>query len=53
MEMIIQPSHDILDSNMHVPECIDLWNLYSPPDGGFDALETDLELIYLIEFLFH
>jgi hypothetical protein len=53
MEVIIYPTHDILNGNVKVPEGIRFRDLYSPPNRWCSAFQSDLELIDLIESFLH
>ncbi len=49
VEVIIQPAHGILKSNMKVIECVTLGDLDSSPDRWFGIQQSALELINVCE----
>ncbi len=54
MEMIVEPSHGILDGYVQVPETVSARNLYPPPYRRLNPAKRDLELIDQVALLsFH
>src|SRR5438309_7865110 len=41
VEMVVLPSHRVLDGDVQVPERVDVGHLDASPDGGLDVLEHD------------
>lgn len=45
VEMVVEPTHGVLDSNVEVPERVRLRNLDAPPDARIGAAQYDEELV--------
>jgi|SRR5881296_3252718 len=47
VQVVIQPTHSVLEGNVEVPEAVGLGHLDSSPDRWRNPQEEDLELVHM------